>query len=92
MSTTLRMLGVFLVLVLSLVHGGRSLANSVGCPYELSPKNPPNDGILFVDNSLAGRSGHLGHAVVEYADGKVLAFYPNSSVDNKGHSAVGWME
>ena len=63
-----------------------------GCAYELSPKDPPNDGILFVDHSPTGRSGHLGHALVEYQDGKILAFYPNCSEDNRGHSAVGWME
>lgn len=72
----------------------------MGCAYDVTPPNPPNDGILFVDNSPAGRSGHLGHALVEYEDGKILAFYPNCSADafrpkspnTKGHSAVGWME
>lgn len=57
-------------------------------------------GLLFVDHSLQGRSGHLGHALVEYEDGKILAFYPSCSSDShnpnkpksKGHSAVGWME
>lgn len=29
---------------------------------------------------------------MEYEDGKILAFYPNCNEDNKGHSAVGWME
>lgn len=61
---------------------------------------PPNEGILFVDHSLTGKSGHLGHALVEYEDGKMLAFYPTCSSDShnpdkpksKGHSAVGWME
>jgi len=60
--------------------------------FHLIPENPPNDGILFVDHSPTGRSGHLGHALVEYEDGKILAFYANCSDDNGGHSAVGWME
>ena len=70
-----------------------------GCRYEVTPKNPPNEGILFVDNSPEGRSGHLGHALVEYEDSKILAFYPNCSAEihnlkkpSKGHSARGWME
>ena len=79
-----------------LVVGGLSQAEesepTTACSYQLSPANPPNDGILFIDHSKAGRSGHLGHALVEYAPDKVLAFYPNCSDDNKGHSAVGWTE
>lgn len=58
----------------------------------ITPANPPNDGILFVDHAKAKRSGHLGHALVQLAPGKLLAFYPNCSSDNGGHSAVGWME
>ena len=58
----------------------------------VTPPNPPNEGILFVDHSDNNRSGHLGHALVEYEDGKILAFYPNCSDDKRGHSAVGWME
>ena len=46
---------------------------SVGCNYEVCPNDPPKDGILFVDNCPTGRSGHLGHALVEYEDGKILA-------------------
>jgi hypothetical protein len=60
--------------------------------FNITPEKPPNDGILFVEHSQMGRSGNLGHALVEYEDGKLLAFYPNCSDDNKGHSAVGWME
>ncbi len=79
-----------------LALGGPSQAEeskaSPACAYRLNPPNPPNDGILFIDHSKAGRSGHLGHALVEYGPGKILAFYPNCSDDNKGHSAVGWME
>ena len=89
-------LRVFPTLVMSLMLSSPSFADgpkgTVGCPYEVFPKNLPNEGILFVDHSRKGRSGHLGHALVEYEDGKILAFYPNCSDDNKGHSAVGWME
>ena len=60
--------------------------------FEIIPPNPPNDGILFVDHSLANRSGHLGHALVEYEPGRILAFYANCSDANKGHCADGWME
>ncbi len=63
--------------------------------FELSPKDAPNDGILFADHSPKGRSGHMGHALVEYGKGKLLAFYPNcSAIDPryKGHSGDGWME
>ena len=60
--------------------------------FDISPPSPPNDGILFVDHSKAGRSGHLGHALVEYAPGKILAFYPNCSDANDGHTGDGWME
>lgn len=62
------------------------------CAARVFPANPPNDGILFVDHSKERRSGHLGHALVQYERGKLLAFYPNCSGDNGGHSGVGWME
>ncbi|MBE7498683.1 MAG: exo-alpha-sialidase [Verrucomicrobiaceae bacterium] len=62
------------------------------CAARITPGNPPNNGLLFVGHSKANRSGHLGHALVQYAPGKLLAFYPNCSSDNGGHSAVGWME
>lgn len=58
----------------------------------ITPNGPPNEGILFVDHSKSNRSGHLGHALVEYEQEKILAFYPNCSADHGGHSAVGWME
>ncbi|HNS32088.1 MAG TPA: sialidase family protein [bacterium] len=65
--------------------------------FRIIPPDPPNEGIIFVDHSKRGRSGHLGHALVEYQDGKILAFYPNCSGDNReghfaGHSGAGWME
>ena len=36
---------------------------------------PEEDGIMFVAQSKTNRSSHLGHALVEYAPGKILAFY-----------------
>ena len=63
--------------------------------YILTPGDPPNEGILFVNHEPQGRSGHMGHALVEYAPGKALAFYPNCSAEDehwKGHSGYGWME
>ena len=60
--------------------------------FEVVPPNPPNDGIPFVDHSVNDRSGHLGHALVEYEPGRILAFYPNCSAKNKGHTGDGWME
>jgi hypothetical protein len=71
---------------------GPSRAARSACASRVFPSNPPNEGILFVDHSKSNRSGHLGHALVQYAPGKILAFYPNCSSDNRGHSAIGWME
>lgn len=34
----------------------------------------------------------MGHAMVEYEDGCVLAFYPRCNSDNRGYSGRGWME
>ena len=98
-SAVTKKLGAFLALsalATGLALGRLALADNdaepVACAYEISPPDPPNQGILFVDHSRTGRSGHLGHALVEYQDGKILAFYPNCSDDNGGHSAVGWTE
>lgn len=60
--------------------------------FVVSPTGIPNGGELFVDHSIENRSGHFGHAMVEYADGKILDFYPNCNTDNNGHSGRGWME
>ena len=62
---------------------------------KITPSHLPNAGILFADLEKEGRSGHLGHALVEYAPGHVLAFYPNCSAEDaayQGHSGYGWME
>lgn len=60
--------------------------------FAIEPADPPNQGLMFVDHAQAGRSGHLGHALVEYAPGRILAFYPNCSDFKEGHSGDGWME
>lgn len=60
--------------------------------FVIEPPDPPNQGILFVNHASTGRSGHLGHALVEYAPGKILAFYSNCSDANDGHNGDGWME
>ena len=70
-------------------------------PFGVIPPDPPNSGILFVDHSETGRSGHLGHALVEVSPGVILAFYPNCSAapglkghgeEWNGHNGDGWME
>ena len=48
---------------------------------------------IFADHAAANRSGHLGHAMVECADGSLLAFYMNTSgAHNSGHTMYGWVE
>ena len=52
-----------------------------------------NKPTLFVDNQARKRSGHMGHAMVEYAPGRILDFYSNCDYDRvSGHSGYGWME
>lgn len=61
--------------------------------YEIGPSNPPNQGLLFVDHELTGRSGHVGNAITECKNGDILAFYVNSSGKIwGGHGAAGWTE
>lgn len=61
--------------------------------YEISPANPPNKGILFVDHEANGRSGHVGNALTECKNGDILAFYVNGSgIIWDGHGAAGWTE
>lgn len=51
---------------------------------------------IFADLEKKRRSGHLGHAMAECADGSILAFYPNCSYNLPenfpGHSMHGWVE
>ena len=48
---------------------------------------------IFIDRQKDGRSGHMGHALVDAGGGRILAF--SSNVDGQrcaGHSGYGWME
>ena len=48
---------------------------------------------VHADNEAVGRSGHLGHAMTEFAPGKIIAFSSNSSGKRfKGHNGFGWVE
>lgn len=51
---------------------------------------------IFADHEKNRRSGHLGHAMAQCADGSILAFYPNCSYNlpenYPGHSMHGWVE
>ena len=49
--------------------------------------------ILHVDNESRGRSGHMSHALAEWAPGKLIDFNSNcSAVIHQGHSTFGWIE
>ena len=49
--------------------------------------------IIFADNEPQHRSGHLGHALTEFAPGKIMAFNSNTSgYRGDGHAHFGWME
>lgn len=64
--------------------------------FEIKRKNYTvrlSDPILYVDNESRKRSGHMTHAMVEYAPGKVIDFNANcSAVRHNGHSTYGWVE
>jgi len=48
---------------------------------------------MYVDNEARNRSGHMSHALTEYAPGQVLAFNSNCSPYRlNGHAAYGWIE
>jgi len=48
---------------------------------------------VFVDNEKKSRSGHVGHAMAVFDEGKIIDFYANTSnIRAGGHSAYGWME
>ena len=52
-----------------------------------------SDAVVSVDNKVRRRSGHMTHAMVEYAPGKIIAFNSNCSAKRMGgHSAFGWVE
>lgn len=48
---------------------------------------------LYVDNKARHRSGHMGHALAEFAPGYIIDFNSNCSAEHwTGHSPYGWME
>lgn len=60
--------------------------------YVLTPSSPKTGGRMFVNHAVSGRSGHLGHALVQCADGSILAFYTDCDGKiNNGHNGVGWI-
>ena len=52
-----------------------------------------NEPKIHADNEKNGRSGHLGHALAQLKDGRIIAFSANTTKHRCcGHSAFGWME
>ena len=52
-----------------------------------------SDPILYVDNESRKRSGHMSHAMAEFAPGKIIDFNSNcSAAIYMGHSTFGFME
>ncbi len=48
---------------------------------------------LYVDNKSRKRSGHMSHAMVEFAPGCILDFNSSCSAERKdGHTPHGWVE
>ncbi|MBO5330050.1 MAG: exo-alpha-sialidase [Anaerotignum sp.] len=56
-------------------------------PYSIS------DSEMFVNHQKNWRSGHMGHAMVDAGNGKIIDFYSNCDGERvEGHSGYGWME
>ena len=52
-----------------------------------------SDREIFVDHAKNHRSGHMGHALVNAGNGRILDFYSNCDGERvAGHSGYGWME
>ena len=48
---------------------------------------------MYVDNQSRGRSGHMSHALAEFAPNKFIDFNSNCSMNRHGgHSTFGWIE
>lgn len=57
--------------------------------YEIILSEPT----IYVDNRSRKRSGHMTHAMAQFAPGKIIDFNSNSSaVIHGGHSTYGWVE
>ena len=53
----------------------------------------PDGGEIFTDRQCTGEGAHLGHGMVEYAPGKVLAFVSRDNGDYwGGHNGTGYTE
>jgi len=52
-----------------------------------------SEGEVYVDNQARGRSGHMSHAMAEFAPGCFIDFNSNcSALRADGHSTYGWIE
>lgn len=52
-----------------------------------------SDPEVYIDNQARKRSGHMSHAMVEFAPGRILAFNSNCPQERyAGHSPFGWIE
>lgn len=48
---------------------------------------------IFVNHQANRRSGHMGHALLDCGEGKIIDFYSNCDGERvAGHSGYGWME
>ena len=57
--------------------------------YTLTSSEPT----VYVDNERRGRSGHMSHALAEFAPGKLIDFNSNCTAAwHGGHSTFGWVE
>lgn len=62
-------------------------------PFRVLPSDETGDGIMYVNHQKNHRSGHLGHALAEYAPGKIISYYSNNSPYRTfGHNGFGWVE
>jgi hypothetical protein len=52
-----------------------------------------SDSTLYIDNQARGRSGHMGHPMLNLGNGRIMDFNSNVSASRcDGHSGFGWME
>lgn len=57
--------------------------------YTVKIENPE----IYIDNESRNRSGHMTHAMAEFAPGKIIDFNSNCSARRSGgHSTFGWVE
>ena len=92
-----KMLGreLWLALTLAVLGGGQSFA--ITNTYEGvcgETRFVVSAGEVWRDNERVGRSGHMGHALVDCGNGRILDFTSNCAGMERvtGHSGYGWME